>query len=80
MGKTMAEVLTEEGERTGKRKAAVQTRQQTLVRQLRKRFRKVPASVVNTVESTTDVDQLDEWLDRFATADTLDELEIPRTK
>jgi len=84
MGKTMAEILTEEGERTGERKgeqkAAVQTRQQTLVRLLRRRFREVPAGVVNTVESTTDVDQLDEWLDRLVTADTLDELEIPAAK
>jgi hypothetical protein len=28
-------------------------------------------------ESTSDVAKLDDWLDRFAAADTLDELEIP---
>ena len=28
------------------------------------------------VETTEDVDQLDDWLDRFATAQTLEELDI----
>jgi hypothetical protein len=32
------------------------------------------------VEATTDVEQLDTWLDRFATASTLDELEIPAAR
>ena len=76
MGKTMADVLTERG----RVEAAVQTRQQTLVRLLRKRFGGIPLGVVSAVESTTDVDQLDGWLDRFATADTLDELDIPEVK
>lgn len=80
MGKTMAEVLTERGETKGRMEgrteAAIETRQQTLVRQLRKRFGAVPPDVVRAVESTTDVERLDEWLDRFATARTLEELEI----
>jgi hypothetical protein len=54
----------------------IQTRQQTLVRQLRKRFGSVPSDVVRVVEATDDVDQLDNWLDRFATAQTLEELGI----
>jgi hypothetical protein len=80
MGKTMADVLTEkgrlEGERKGRNEAAVEARQQTLVRLLRKRFGHIPPGMVSAVKATTDVDQLDEWLDRFATARTLDELEI----
>jgi hypothetical protein len=32
--------------------------------------------VVSAVESTDDVDQLDNWLDRLITAQTLDELGI----
>jgi hypothetical protein len=66
----MADVLIEQGER----KAAIQTRQRILVRLLRKRFRDVLDSAVRTVQATADVEQLDDWLDRFATADTLDEL------
>ena len=66
-----------EGKAEGRSSAAIETRQQTLVRQLRRRFGDVPRGVVHAVESTTDVAQLDDWLDRFATASTLDELEIP---
>jgi len=80
MGKTMADVLVEKGRTEGRTEAAVGTRQQTLLRQLRRRFGDVPAGVVNTVQATSDVDQLDDWLDRLVTADTLDELEIPAEK
>jgi hypothetical protein len=89
MGKTMADVLMERGRLEGERKgrnegrnegrseAAIETRQQTLVRLLRRRFGDVPADLVSAVEATTDVEQLDTWLDRLVTAGTLDELEIP---
>jgi len=88
MGKTMADVLMERGRTEGERKgrtegrteAAIETRQQTLVRQLHRRFGDVPASAVSAVEATTDVDQLDTWLDRLVTARTLDELEIPMAR
>jgi hypothetical protein len=73
MGKTMAEVLIERGQT----KAAIETRQQTLIRLLRRRFGDVSTGVTDAVASTTDVDQLDNWLDRFATASTLEELGIP---
>jgi hypothetical protein len=84
MGKSMADVLMEKGWTAGERQgrtegrteAEIRTRQQTLVRLLRKRFDTVPRGVVRAVESTTDVAQLDDWLDRFATATTLDDLQI----
>jgi hypothetical protein len=80
MGKTMADVLLErgrkEGQRKGERKAGLETRQQTLVRQLGRRFGDIPPEVVSAVESTADVDQLDTWLDRLVTASTLEELGI----
>lgn len=76
MGKSMADVLMERGEQ----RAAVRTRQQTLIRLLRRRFGDVPRGIVRAVESTTDVAQLDDWLDRLVVADTLDELGIPAAK
>jgi len=80
MGKSMADVLMEkgrtEGWTEGRTEAEIKTRQQTLVRLLRKRFGDVPRGVVRAVESTTDVAKLDDWLDRLVTADTLDELKI----
>jgi hypothetical protein len=72
MGETAADVLMERGER----KAGLQTRQQTLVRLLRRRFGDVRSEVVSAVEATADVEQLDTWLDRLVTARTMDELGI----
>jgi hypothetical protein len=72
MRKTGAEALMERGAQ----KAGLLTRQQTLVRQLRKRFGSVPSEVVSVVEATDDVDQLDNWLDRLVTAQTPEELGI----
>ncbi len=76
MERTMAEVLKDDGRREGKAQAAIQTRQRILVRLLRKRFGRIPTDVVRTVQSTTGVDQLDDWLDGLVTANTLKELEI----
>ena len=63
-------------ERIAKKEAAIETRQQTLIRLLRRRFGKVPAKVTRAINATTTADQLDEWLDRFATASSLDEMDI----
>ncbi len=76
MWKTGAEALMERDAEQDAQKAGLLTRRQTLVRLLRKRFGKVPSAVVSVVEATEDVDQLDKWLDRFATAQTLEELGI----
>jgi len=80
MGKTMADVLIEQGERKGERKgrneAAIETRQQMLIRLLRRRFQDIPGEIVNAVQATREIDRLDQWLDRLVTADSLGELEI----
>jgi Putative transposase, YhgA-like len=73
MGKTMAESLMEEGAA----REAVRSRQQTLLRQLRVRFRRVPEDMVKRVENTMDVAQLDAWLDAFAKARKLADVAIP---
>ncbi len=80
MSRTMADVLIErgriEGQTEGRTEAAIETRQQTLIRQLRRRFGKVPAKVTRAINATTTTQQLDEWLDRFATTKSLDEMDI----
>jgi hypothetical protein len=63
-------------ERIAKREAAIETRQQTLIRQLRRRFDDVPANVTHAINATTATEQLDDWLDRFATANSLEEMDI----
>jgi len=71
MRRTIADELKEEG--------AIRNRQQTLIRQLKRRFGDVPDELSSTIRATNDPEQLDEWLDRFATAETLDEvgIEVP---
>jgi hypothetical protein len=76
MDKTMADVLMERGASKARKKAAVQTRQRMLLRLLRIRFGIVPPEVVDAIRATRIIAHLDDWLDRFATAGTLDELEI----
>jgi hypothetical protein len=74
MGKTIAEALRDEGRAEGRAEAEVQSRQQTLLRQLRLRFRKVPKAVEGVILATKDTAQLDGWLDRFATAGSLSDM------
>jgi putative YhgA-like transposase len=74
MGRTIAEALRDEGRAEGRAEEAVQLRQQTLLRQLRVRFRKVPKAVEGVVLATTDTAQLDGWLDRIVTATSLSDM------
>jgi hypothetical protein len=69
---TMADYLRAEGRRAEK----IESRQQTLVRQLRCRFRRVPRATEQLIRATQDTAQLDAWLDNFATARTLAEVGI----
>jgi hypothetical protein len=72
MGRTIAEELRDEG----RAEEAVRSRQQTLLRLLRLRFRKVPKAVEGIILATTDVAQLDGWVDQVLTAQTLNDMSI----
>jgi hypothetical protein len=72
MGRTIADALKEEGRTQGQ----LETARATLVRQLRRRFGELPEETVRVIESTSDLDQLNTWLDRFATAETLDDVGV----
>ncbi len=56
--------------------ASKKKNRETLLRLLKRRFGNVPAAVSATIRATDDPEQLDEWLDRFATAATLDDVGI----
>jgi hypothetical protein len=71
MGRTIAEALRDEGRAEGRAEETVRSRQQTLLRLLRLRFRKVPKKVEGVILATTDVAQLDGWLDGVLTATSL---------
>ena len=71
MRRTIADMLKDEGR--------MEKSQQTLIRLLQRRFGDVPDELLSTIRATNDPEQMDEWLDRFATAETLDEvgIEVP---
>ena len=71
MRRTIADMFKDEGR--------IEKSQQTLIRQLQRRFADVPDELLSTIRAINDPEQLDEWLDRFATAATLDEvgIEVP---
>jgi hypothetical protein len=57
--------------------ARVEQAAQTLLQQIPLRFGKLPPDVERTIRGTTELPRLEEWLRRFATANSLDELGIP---
>jgi hypothetical protein len=71
MRRTIADELKEEG--------ATKAFQQTLIRQLKRRFGDVPDDVTSMIRGTDDAEQLNAWLDQVVTAETLDEvgIEVP---
>jgi hypothetical protein len=59
----------------------VESKQQTLIMQLRRRFgRKVTSAMVTTIERTKDLGTLDEWLGNFADAQRVEDVGIPGKK
>jgi hypothetical protein len=73
--RTGADVLRDEG-RAAER---VHSRQETLLRQLRLRFDRVPRRVEQVIRTTNDVARLDAWLDAFVTAESLADMGISTT-
>jgi hypothetical protein len=74
MGKTAAEELLEHGESIGILKGALAKQRESLLSQLRLKFKRVPKAVVAEIEACQDEQQLDGWLAAFATADKLSDI------
>ena len=72
MHRTIADELKEEGAKEG----ALKKSQQTLLRQLKRRFGDLPDELCSAIRAANDPEQLDEWLDRFATAEALEDVGI----
>ncbi len=68
--KTGAEAYRDEG----RQEEAVRSRQEILLRQLRRLFKDVPAAMEAVIRQSADVDQLDAWLDLLVTTKTLAEV------
>jgi hypothetical protein len=76
MGKSMAEVLKEEGRREGQQQEAVRRQRANVLLGLRRKFKKVPEGIVKRVEAADDVEQLTAWLDALFTAKKLADVGI----
>ncbi|HEX5273605.1 MAG TPA: Rpn family recombination-promoting nuclease/putative transposase [Gemmataceae bacterium] len=76
MMKTHADVLREEGRKEGRQAEKCESRQEILLSQLRERFGRVPRPVVQVIRTTNDISRLNEWLVKFATAHTLEDMGI----
>jgi hypothetical protein len=74
--RTMADVLKAEGKEEGKKEGQIERCRKILLRQLTRRFQAVPPEVEATVNKTTDLAQLEEWVARFATAKKLADVGI----
>ena len=73
MVRTGADVLREEGRKEGRREGAVAMQRQALLRSV-PRFKKVPKAIERTIDATDDTVLLGEWLERTATASTVDKV------
>jgi len=68
-----ARVLKRAEEQAAQR-SKLQSEQNMLIRQLRRKFADVPDDVIQLVESTTESDLIEEWSLEFATADSWEEI------
>jgi hypothetical protein len=71
--RTGADALRDEG----RQEERANSRRQTLLRQLRLRFGRLPRPVEQVIRTTNDVARLDAWLDAVVTAETLADMGIP---
>lgn len=69
----MLSIAAKEWMAEGKAVGNTEGKADTLLRQLRRRFKAVPSDVEHSVRGA-DVSMLDEWLDRFVDAKTLDDV------
>jgi hypothetical protein len=77
MGQTIAEMYEEQGRLKGKLEGKLEQARTSLLRQLRKRFKRVPRKVEARIAATMNLQELQLWLDNFATAATLADVGIP---
>jgi hypothetical protein len=76
MGRTIAEMYMDQGEQRGELKGELKRARTTLLRQLRKRFKKIPRKVEARI-AAADIRDLETWLDNILDAKTLAEVAIP---
>ena len=76
MGQTIAQALIQEGRELGYSEATMQAKQEVLMMQLQTKFGTLPSNTVQRIQSISEIDQLDFLLNRFVTANSLEEIGI----
>jgi hypothetical protein len=66
----------QQGEKQGEKQGEQQGEQRMLVRQLHRKFTPVPKGIVQHIEATTDLEQLDDWLDQVISAKKLTDIDF----
>jgi len=66
----------QDGKRHGERQGVLGNEHRILIRQLRHKFTRVPKGIVQHIETTTDLEQLDNWLDQVISAKKLAEIDF----
>jgi hypothetical protein len=64
-----------EGKEIGEQQGALHHAHQTVFRQLQHRFNQVPNGIVQQIEASSSLEQLDQWLDQIIAAKKLEEIE-----
>jgi hypothetical protein len=77
MGKTIAEALREEGKAQGVLEGTLASKRETL---LRLKFKRVSPAISAQIEAAQDGQQLDNWLDAFATAEKITDIPFQSSK
>ncbi len=77
MGRTIAEMYMDQGEQRGEQEWKLVNSRNILLRLLRKRFKKVPRKVEARIAATTNLQELETWIDNVIDAATLADIGIP---
>jgi len=65
----------QQGQEIGEQQGALHNEHRLVLRQLQRRFKQVPKGIVQKIEATSDLEQLDQWLVQIITAKELEEIE-----
>lgn len=60
----------------GEQQGALSTEHRIVVRQLQRKFPQIPTGLVQHIEATSDIEQLDNWLDQIISANELAEIDF----
>ncbi|TGN99802.1 hypothetical protein PN36_33365, partial [Candidatus Thiomargarita nelsonii] len=71
---TFQEALAD-SQKIGEQQGALHNEHRLVLRQLQCRFNQVPKGIVQKIEATSDLEQLDQWLVQIITAKELEDIE-----